>query len=109
MANFDRNTRYGEFGLIDNFEYSSTDRYSHSVPKYVKLVANFRFTSYESERQVLYHVVKEGDTVQKLATRYFGDPKLWWFIADYNPDVNFDALPEDTVLNIPPYDEVSNY
>ena len=109
MANFDRNTRFSEYGLIDHFEYKTDDRFPHSVPKIVRLVPNFRFTAYESEVQITYHVVKQGDTIQHLATRYFGDPKLWWFIADYNPTIDFDDLKEDLVLNIQPYSEVSAY
>lgn len=109
MANFDRNTRYAEYGLIDHFEYSTDARYPQSIPKLVKLVTNFRFTAYESEIQTIYHVVKEGDTIQRLAIKYFGDPKLWWFISDYNPTIDFDNLKEETVLNIPPYSEVSGY
>lgn len=109
MASYDRKTRYLEYGLMDHFEYSNDDRYAHSVPKLVKLVTNFRFTAYESEVQRVYHVVKEGDTIHRLAIRYFGDPKLWWFIADYNPTIDFDNLKEDEVINIPPYSEVSGY
>ena len=53
--------------------------------------------------------MKEGDTIHRLAIRYFGDPKLWWFIADYNATIDFDNLKEDEVINIPPYSEVSGY
>ena len=30
------------------------------------------------------HVVKPGDTIDSIATREFGDPKVWRFIADSN-------------------------
>jgi len=109
MAGYDRSTRYLEYGLMDNFEYSTDDRSAHSVPKSVRLVTNFRFTAYESEVQRVYHVVKEGDTIHELSIRYFGDPKFWWFIADYNSTIDFDNLKEDQIINIPPYSEVSGY
>jgi nucleoid-associated protein YgaU len=54
------------------------------------------------------HVVAQGDTLAKLAARYF-DPipdaaLLWWVIADFQPDPIFDptiALVPGQVLIIP--------
>lgn len=31
------------------------------------------------------HVVREGDTLANLATRYLSDAKRWWILADCNP------------------------
>jgi Phage Tail Protein X len=33
------------------------------------------------------HVVAEGERLDQLAYRYYGDPLLWWRICDANPDV----------------------
>jgi nucleoid-associated protein YgaU len=54
------------------------------------------------------HVVKQGDTLWSLATRYFvgfsRPAGLWWVIADFQPDPILDptiALSPGTVLYIP--------
>lgn len=109
MADFDYNTRYSEYGLIEHFEYSSDDRSVSSIPKLINQVTNFRFTSYESSIQAKYHVVKEGDDIHRLAMRYFGDAKLWWFIADYNYNIDFENLQRNQVIYIPPYLEISSF
>ena len=48
------------------------------------------------------HVVREYERLDLLAARYFGDPDLWWVIAEANPEVFY---PEDiepgTSLRIP--------
>lgn len=31
------------------------------------------------------HMVREGDRLDRLAQDYFGDPRLWWVIAEANP------------------------
>lgn len=33
------------------------------------------------------HVVVEGDTLQNIAFRYYGDSKLWYLIADVNDEI----------------------
>lgn len=34
----------------------------------------------------LLHTVEEGDRLDHLADRYFGQPRSWWHIADANPE-----------------------
>jgi len=33
------------------------------------------------------HVVAEGERLDQLANRYFGEPKKYWLILDANPEV----------------------
>lgn len=38
------------------------------------------------------HDVVEGDRLDLIGARYFGDPELWWRIADANPAAHVDEL-----------------
>jgi nucleoid-associated protein YgaU len=50
----------------------------------------------------LVHKVAAGDRLDLLAQRYFGDPYLYWRIADANPTLAPEALLEPgTLLRIP--------
>jgi hypothetical protein len=52
--------------------------------------------------QYAFYTVRLGDRVDLLADQFFGDPELWWKIADANPRRLFwDYLPEGTTLRIP--------
>ncbi len=35
------------------------------------------------------HVVKAGDRLDLLARHYYNDDRLWWRIADANPEIQF--------------------
>lgn len=64
----------------------------------------YRFQSFPDNRQ---HVVKDGDTLQGLAARFFPDEDaalLWWAIAWFQPDPILDptlALEAGSTLVIP--------
>ncbi len=50
----------------------------------------------------LRHLVAPGDTLRRLADRYYGDPTLWEAIYDANPDKVERGLPiEGTILLVP--------
>ncbi len=40
-------------------------------------------------RGTFMHTVKEGDRLDLLAYKYYGDPKRWWLISDANQDTFF--------------------
>jgi hypothetical protein len=47
------------------------------------------------------HKVKMGDTLYKLALLYYGNPTLYWVIADFNKIINVDIpLKVDSELKI---------
>ncbi len=48
-----------------------------------------------SSAGVIEHVVKAGDRLDLLAGHYYNNDRLWWRIADANPDFLF---PGDMVL-----------
>lgn len=47
------------------------------------------------------HMVRRGDTLYRIAERYYGDPSRWVEIQRANPRIRPDALPEGAVLFIP--------
>lgn len=51
------------------------------------------------------HEVKEGDTLYRIAVKYYGDGKLWEKVRDYNKDkVSGGGLREGVTLMLPPKD-----
>lgn len=48
------------------------------------------------------YTVHDGDTLDLLATNLYGDPTLYWLIADMNPHIDFpDLLQVGDVLRLP--------
>lgn len=84
-------SRYANGYLQKNFD-ASKQTYELSVYR--------EFPS--STRQFVYYTWRTRDRIDKLAARYLGDPKLWYRIADFNPEITniFDLKP-GTTLRIP--------
>lgn len=54
-----------------------------------------------TENYSLY-TVKQGDTMDLLAARLYGDPTQYWRIADLNPHISFpDLIKVGDVLRLP--------
>jgi hypothetical protein len=51
------------------------------------------------------YIIIEGDRMETLAYRTYGDPQLWWLIADANPEIFHpeDDLVPGSLLRIPQY------
>ena len=48
------------------------------------------------------YLVRDGDRIDLLAHRHLGQARLWWMIADANPEIHdWLALQAGTVLRIP--------
>lgn len=48
------------------------------------------------------HVVQAKESFASLAGKYLNDEKLYWYIADQNPQVRFpDLIPIGTLVRIP--------
>jgi hypothetical protein len=41
---------------------------------------------FQERRDNLRFRVRRGDTLDHLATVFYQDPRLWWIIADYQPE-----------------------
>jgi len=77
----------------------------YRTPVYPILTANVRrrFTS-------LRHVWTTGDSYWKLASKYYGDPKLWWVLAWYNEKPTESHIEVGGIVLIPtPVEEVISY
>jgi hypothetical protein len=44
---------------------------------------------------IFYYTWVEGDRLDIIASKFLGDPSLWWVIMDYNDDVHspFELVP----------------
>jgi nucleoid-associated protein YgaU len=52
--------------------------------------------------QVSFYRWSIGDRTEALAFRYYGDERLWWLIADANPEIiSWLNVPVGTVIRIP--------
>ena len=48
------------------------------------------------------HVVKSNESFSSLAGKYLNNEKLYWYIADQNPQIRFpDLIPVGTIVRIP--------
>jgi len=62
------------------------------------------------ELQRVQHVWAAGDRYYKLAAKYYGDPALWWVIAQYNQRPTEGSLDLGDILYIPlPIERVLGY
>jgi nucleoid-associated protein YgaU len=76
--------------------YSTTSRYRLSESGFT---AERRPA--ESVKYIAY-TVREGDNIERIATRTLGDPMRYWEIADINPQVAFPfSLKPGTVIRLP--------
>tara|TARA_R100001129_G_scaffold88032_1_gene60032 strand:+ start:274 stop:543 length:270 start_codon:yes stop_codon:yes gene_type:complete len=48
----------------------------------------------------IYVITQYGDRLDLLASQFYGDPSLWWYIARAN-DLNTLIIPENIQLRIP--------
>nr|DAP12276.1 MAG TPA: baseplate wedge protein [Caudoviricetes sp.] len=61
-------------------------------------------TSVPSSNDDLQHTVKDGETLQNIAYRYYGDSGKWFLIAEANTILNpFKELESGTIIKIPVY------
>lgn len=60
----------------------------------------FRGESPYVSDQIGLYLTSEGDRIDRLARRFYGDENLWWVIADANGTLP-DPIPAGTVLRIP--------
>lgn len=49
-----------------------------------------------------YQTAVQGDRFEVLAAREYGNPLLWWVLAQANPEIFYpDEIPTGTVIRIP--------
>ena len=64
-----------------------------------KYLTTIYYVAPKSNNDVLV-MSQDGDRFDLLATEYYGDPSLWWYIAKAN-NMKFNNIPVGTVLRIP--------
>lgn len=86
---------------------SSTSRYKDST---LALVASSRGTNLtvvpgqqrEWSFNFTYHQLTSADRIDLLADQYYGDARMWWNIADANPEVmSWETLTPGQIIRIP--------
>jgi nucleoid-associated protein YgaU len=86
---------------------SATSRYKDSNLALVSSSRGTNLTVVPSQQQewsftFTYHQVTASDRIDLLAEHYYGDPLLWWSIADANPEVmTWDVLTPGQIIRIP--------
>jgi len=76
--------------------YSSLSRYSNDPTGQLAFRGPVVRTNYN------LYTVKEGETLESIATRTLGNPLRYWELADLNPQVKFPLdLEVGTVLRLP--------
>ena len=60
-------------------------------------------TSYEIVGTETNHTIAAGETLTRVALKYYGTKALWPYLVQHNPDVikNPDNVPSGTVIKIP--------
>ena len=68
-----------------NFDY--LNRYS-SIPYYYDTLQNKQIygigTNLKNNTEYVTHKLKNNDTLNSLALKYYNDPTFWWIIAAFN-------------------------
>lgn len=80
--------------------YSTFPYYYHTEDKkYIYGITNNLSTNSE----FVIHMIKDTDTLDSLALKYYGRPDLYWVIADYNriQDPYINLYENYNFLNIP--------
>ena len=66
-------------------------------------ITSHRTTTYSSIPKTdsdIYVITQQGDRLDNLASQFYGDQNLWWYIAKAN-NLSFITLPVGTSLRIP--------
>jgi nucleoid-associated protein YgaU len=109
MALITEKSRYKEFGFVFNYEYELGKRMEDSAPARETVTALLRPTSMVSAIELISHTIKQGEDLHRLALKYYGDAKLWWFIADFNPLLSENDLKVGDQVLIPSNRQVNAY
>ena len=82
------------------YEYSTIDFVSTKVGGDAKPIVFYTLTPLGT---ITYreHTYTLGERLDQLSTKYYGNPENWWIISEFNPEVDFTAIPSGYVLRIP--------
>ena len=84
--------------------YENTNiRKKSLLPNKKNKIMSYGTTIYEKvpeNNNDIYVITQEGDRLDNLAFQYYGDPKLWWYIATAN-QISTINVPQGISLRIP--------
>ena len=85
-------------------------RYTNT-PAYIRdggaLIVDIREQAEFDLSKATYYTVVEGDTVDGIAYKQYGNAALWWAIMDANPQFQHEIeIKPGELIAVPPYEEV---
>ncbi len=90
-------------GVYRGSRYINTKLYDHKSA----LVMDIRSRYVFDLTNAIYYTVVQGDTLDGIAYRQYGNAQLWWAIMDANPQYQSELeIKAGDVLCIPPYEQV---
>ena len=76
-------------------------------PRGDTLVFGIRSRNHFDLTDATYYTVVQGDTIECIAYKQYGNAQLWWAIMDANPQYQSELeIQAGDILCIPPFDEV---
>ena len=71
------------------------------------LVFGIRSRNHFNLSKATYYTVVQGDTIDGIAYKHYGNTQLWWAIMDANPQYQSEIeIKAGDILCIPPFEEV---
>ena len=92
--------------IITNDDQAYRDFFNRTGEESVRhyaltLLGDPSLESYLGDTSILQHIYVVGDTLSKIAHKYYGDPMVWWVLAWFNgKPTDFHCVIGDTI-NIP--------
>jgi phage tail protein X len=98
-----KGSRYEYVPVYQHYNGPDASDYKKNIPQTMiptirrRPLDNFDFS------QAITHVYQNGDRIDLLAYKYYGDPSMWWVILDANPQYLHPLeIPSGARLIIPP-------
>ena len=86
-------------GRYDNTTVSQT-KVSQETPKSVSKYNTTIYARIPERNDDIFVITQDGDRLDNLAYQFYGDPQLWWYIAQANK-INTMNIEAGTSLRIP--------
>ena len=98
-------SRYNNQRPMDNsfeqFEKQLEDRDVRKIEHYRIQKMNYPTTKQDNQLTHYRHAWKAQDKFYQIAAKYYGDPTLWWVIAQYNQKPTEQHCKEGEIIKIP--------
>jgi nucleoid-associated protein YgaU len=83
------------------YQFSTVDFFSTKTTKSEQPVIFYTFSKL-GLLSYWEHQYVQGERLDHIASKYYQNPKSWWLIAEYNPQiVDFTTITPGTILRIP--------